>query len=98
MPPVANRRHTASCVLASTLMAWHGAAQNDGRLAEVRARLHTTSGGASDTEASELMVTPTGFPSAPPAVTTVTPVANCPSASRNARCAGGVPPSASTVP
>jgi hypothetical protein len=48
-----------------------------------RARLHSTSGGASDTELNELAVSPTSVPSAERAVTMVTPVANMPSASRN---------------
>ena len=37
-------------------------------------RLHSTSGGFSDTDAKELQVTPYGFPSAAIAVTMVTPV------------------------
>jgi len=38
-------------------------------------RLHSTSGGFSDTEANELQVRPEGFPLAPTAVMMVTPVA-----------------------
>src|SRR3990167_720746 len=48
-----------------------------------RARLHSTRGGVSDTELKELAVRPTNLPWASRAVTTVTPVANMPSASRN---------------
>jgi hypothetical protein len=58
---------------------------NTARDGEDRPRLHSTSGGSSDTEAKELMVTPTGTPSALRAVTTATPVANSPSASRRER-------------
>ena len=39
-------------------------------------RLHSTSGGVSDTELKELAVSPTRVPSAARAVTTVTPVAS----------------------
>src|SRR6218665_3879398 len=49
------------------------------------ARLHSTSGGSSDTELKELAVSPTNLPAALRAVTMVTPVANMPRASRNAR-------------
>src|SRR5882757_6949417 len=38
-------------------------------------RLHSTSGGLSDTDANELQVSPYGFPFGPAAVMTVTPVA-----------------------
>ena len=48
-------------------------------------RLHSTSGGSSDTEANELAVIPCGV--VPPTVTTVTPVANVPVDSEKvARC------------
>ena len=53
---------------------------------DVRARLHSTSGGLSETELNELAVRPTSVPSGARAVTTVTPVAKLPSASRNSRC------------
>src|SRR6218665_3859631 len=49
------------------------------------ARLHSTSGGSSDTELKELAVSPTNLPAALRAVTMVTPVANMPRASRNSR-------------
>ena len=45
------------------------------------------SGGASDSEVTALAVVPTGAPSAPTDVTTVTPVAKWPKALRN--CAAG---------
>src|SRR5215469_7578532 len=50
------------------------------------ARHHSSSGGSSDTEVKEFAVTPTGSPSGRTAVTTVTPVANSPNASRRSRC------------
>ena len=46
------------------------------------ARLHSTSGGSSDTELNEFAVIPTGRPSGASAVITVTPVAKWPSARR----------------
>src|SRR6218665_2946517 len=49
------------------------------------ARLHSTSGGSSDTELKELDVSPTNLPAALRAVTMVTPVANMPRASRDSR-------------
>src|SRR6516225_2779496 len=49
-------------------------------------RHHSSSGGSSDTEVKEFAVTPTGVPSGRTAVTTVTPVANRPKASRSSRC------------
>src|ERR1700757_1448184 len=45
-------------------------------------RLHSTSGGLSETEANELQVSPWGLPSAAAAVMMVTPVAYVPSALR----------------
>jgi hypothetical protein len=58
------------------------AASNTGRLRALRARLHSTIGGVSDTELKLLAVMPTGEPSPARAVTIVTPVANMPSAWR----------------
>ena len=46
-------------------------------------RLHSTSGGANDTELKELAVSPTKLPDAVRAVTIVTPVANMLSATLN---------------
>ena len=51
--------------------------------AAARDRLHSTSGGESDTELKEFAVRPITWPSAARAVTMVTPVANMPSAARN---------------
>jgi hypothetical protein len=42
--------------------------------------LHKAKGGSRETELNELIVTPTGFPELLTAVTTQTPVANCPKA------------------
>ena len=50
-----------------------------------RERLHSTSGGSSETELNELAVRPTRSPVAVRAVTMVTPVANMPSDERNSR-------------
>ena len=47
------------------------------------AKLHKTIGGAKETELKELTVSPTQPPAGLQAVTTVTPVANCPNAWRN---------------
>jgi hypothetical protein len=46
-------------------------------------KLHNTSGGDIDTELNEFAVRPTKLPSGARPVTTVTPVANIPSAVRN---------------
>src|SRR5438552_13701721 len=56
-----------------------------GRLAALRARLHSTSGGSSDTELKLFTVRPTSRPAVSRVVTTVTPVVKVPSALRNAR-------------
>src|SRR5690242_15562153 len=48
-----------------------------------RSKQTRTSGGVSDSEVTALAVVPTGWPSASTEVTTVTPVAKCPIASRN---------------
>src|SRR5579875_3432399 len=52
--------------------------------AERVARLHSTSGGSSETELNELAVMPINWPESVRVVMTVTPVANWPSAARNA--------------
>ncbi len=49
----------------------------------LRAKLHNTSGGESETELKELAVSPTIAPCLERAVTIVTPVANIPRAERN---------------
>ena len=59
------------------------ALRNTSRLAEVLARLHSTSGGVNDTELKLFAVSPIGVPSAVRVVMIVTPVANVPSALRN---------------
>ncbi len=46
-------------------------------------RLHSTSGGASETELNEFAVSPIASPAGVRAVTMVTPVAKVPSAARN---------------
>ena len=51
--------------------------------ADFSARLQSTKGGAKETELKELTVKPTKPPAGLMAVTTVTPVANCPRAWRN---------------
>ena len=56
---------------------------NAGSDGAVFARLHRISGGSSDTDENELTVSPSGLPSTPRVVTTVTPVVNRPSARRN---------------
>jgi hypothetical protein len=48
-----------------------------------RSKQTRTSGGSSDSELTALAVVPTGWPSAPRDVMTVTPVAKCPMAFRN---------------
>src|SRR5580658_5304369 len=58
---------------------------NAGRLCVKSELLHSTSGGLSETELNELMVSPCGLLSRSRVVTIVTPVANEPSALRNSR-------------
>jgi hypothetical protein len=53
------------------------------------ARLHNTIGGSSETELKLLAVRPTSMPSAERVDTTVTPVANAPSALRKERISSG---------
>ena len=53
--------------------------------AELREMLHRTSGGSSETDENELTVMPMRRPSLARVLTTVTPVANCPSARRKSR-------------
>ena len=62
------------------------AATKSGRLGATLRRLHSTSGGSSDSDENELAVRPTLRPSAAHVVITVTPVGNCPNAARN--CSG----------
>src|SRR5579863_7995072 len=53
------------------------------RVALLRSKQTSSSGGSSDSDVTALAVVPTGSPSSPIEVTTVTPVAKCPMASRN---------------
>src|SRR5712692_11465617 len=55
------------------------------KLAACRDKLHSTRGGSSETEENELTVTPMRRPSFARVLTTVTPVANWPSARRKSR-------------
>jgi hypothetical protein len=57
------------------------------QVSEVRDAQNETSGGSSETEASEFTISPAGAPSGA-AVTKATPVVNLPSASRNERASG----------
>ena len=70
----AKRRANASCPLARMLIAKCALSRNTARLGERFTRLHSTSGGSSDSEAKELMVSPTLRPSAARVVTMATPV------------------------
>src|SRR5207248_9634434 len=85
----ANRREIASCSAASTLSTKRSAALSAGCMSLSRATDTSTSGGSSDTDATELAVIPTGRPAGSRVVRTVTPVAKRPSSWRN--CAGSTP-------
>ncbi len=56
-------------------------------MSELRAGQNDTKGGSSETDVSELTISPAGSPSGA-AVTNATPVANLPSASRNEHASG----------
>ena len=56
-------------------------------VSELRDGQNETRGGSSETDVSEFTISPAGSPSGA-AVTNATPVANLPSASRNARASG----------
>ena len=56
-------------------------------VSELRDGQNETRGGSSETDVSELTISPAGSPSGA-AVTNATPVANLPSASRNERASG----------
>ena len=62
-PPDRRTRANASCPLARMLIAKCALSRNTARLGERFTRLHSTSGGSSDSEAKELMVSPTLRPS-----------------------------------
>src|SRR6218665_45855 len=85
MPRVAKRWARAFWSAASTWMAECEPLAKTGMVLAPCARLHSTSGGSSDTELKELAVSPTNLPAELRAVTMVTPVANMPRASRNSR-------------
>jgi hypothetical protein len=57
------------------------------QVSELRAGQNDTKGGSSETDVSELTISPAGSPSGV-AVTNATPVVNLPSASRNERASG----------
>src|ERR1700742_1228575 len=82
---LANLLDSACCEAPSTLTVKWLAFWNTESPCENIPRLHSTSGGFSDTEANELQVSPYGFPSAVMAVMMVTPVAKVPSALRKSR-------------
>src|SRR6185437_6118789 len=78
----ANLLDSACCEAPSTLTAKWLAFWKMESPCENIPRLHSTSGGLSDTDANELQVNPYGFPSGVEAVMMVTPVAKLPSALR----------------
>src|SRR5215468_7413118 len=80
-----NFNASSCCETSSTFTVKWLAFWKIGNPCENMPRLHSTSGGFSDTEAKELQVTPYGLPSADIAVTIVTPVPNVPSAVRKSR-------------
>src|SRR5881409_1774390 len=85
----ANRREIASWSAASTFSTKRFAAWSAGYMSFFRSTDTRTSGGSSDTDATELAVIPTGRPAGSRVVRTVTPVAKRPSSWRN--CAGSTP-------
>src|SRR5215208_5795043 len=76
-----------SCCRPSTFTAKRPARRMRCQVSELREGQNDTRGGSSETEVSELTISPAGWPSGA-AVTKATPVANLPSASRNARGSG----------
>ena len=81
-PGSAKRSASPRCPALSTWIAKNGAASKAGKRRDFRAGDQSTSGGASDTLAKLLAVIPSG-PRGVMVVTTVTPVAKRPSASRS---------------
>src|SRR5688572_9954385 len=79
------RLATCNWSAARMLMAKYGACRRLERFGERSDRLHSTSGGDSDTELNELHVKPIGVPLGPAVVTTLTPVAKVPRALRKSR-------------
>src|SRR5690606_28366843 len=82
---LAKPRATGTCSWLITLMAKWLQFWKISRLGEWVTRLHITSGGSSDREVKELMVSPTARPSGQRVVTMATPVGKWPSAWRKAR-------------
>ena len=82
---VEKRRDRRCWPAASTWMAKWLAPWKSQTLGAWRARLHSTSGGSSETEENELAVMPTRRPSGARVVMTVTPVVNWPKALRSSR-------------
>src|SRR5580693_1933066 len=81
-PDTANVRHNASWCSSRMFTQNAPAWRIRGQLVELRAGARITMGGSSDRAAKDWQVKPTGSPSSS-AVTTVIPVAKCPSTSRN---------------
>src|ERR671922_501949 len=81
------RSANRSCCHPSTLTPKRPARRIRDQVSELRAGENDTSGGSSETEGSEVTISPAGSPSGA-AVTNATPVGNLPSASRNERASG----------
>src|SRR5215211_4244324 len=84
LPAGVARLAKPSCRRASTLTAKRPVRRRRDQVSELREGQNDTRGGSSETEVSELTISPAGSPSGA-AVTKATPVANMPSASRNER-------------
>ena len=93
----ANRLDTGTWASVSTFTTKRTARRNTGRLDEPSRSDHRISGGSSDKALNEFAVSPKNSPSAESVVTTVTPVANCPSAARRSRAGLPATPPAATV-
>ena len=96
-PDTANVRQSASWCSARMFTQKAPAAEIRGQLVEVLAGARATSGGSSESEVKAWQVKPTGRPSSI-AVTTVTPVAKWPSASRNLAWSMSVAADSAEVP
>src|SRR5260221_7818284 len=84
-PDLAKCVERASSPSPSTLMVKYSASRKTIAQPAVRARLHSTIGGSSDTELKELTVRPSALPPGPSVVTRQTPVGKQPSALRKSR-------------
>src|SRR5258708_7247032 len=82
-PVVAKRSESGIWCAPSTFTTKWDDCTNASKLAARSDRLHSTSGGESDTALKEFTVIPTGSPAAVRVVTTVTPVTNAPSTWRS---------------